>query len=132
MPWFSGKVDQLDNPGFAAVVVLRFVVRQQLRNAGGLARDGPVAADRVQQPTGPRGDFHIVVLGGRGERLDGIKTDLAQIGFGLLADEVIGVAQGLDQAVDLFRRWPGRREVRGGKKLRRGGEEKRAGRPRSG
>ena len=98
------KVDQLDDPVFAAAVVLRFVIRQYLRNCGGLAGDGPVAADRTQQPTSPRGDFHVVVLGGRGEGIDGIKTDLAQVGLGLLPDEVIGIAQGLDQALDPFRR----------------------------
>ena len=63
------------------------------------------------------------MLGGRGERLDGIETDLAQVGFGLLPDEVIGVAQGLDQAVDLLRRWRrGGGRLRGGKNLRRGND----------
>ena len=49
------------------------------------------------------GDFHVVVLGGRGERLDGGETDLAQVGLGLLTREVIGIAQGLDQTLDLLR-----------------------------
>ena len=104
-PLVLRQVDEAGDSGFATVVVLGFVIRQQLRNNGRLSRNGPIAANRTQEPIRPGNNFHIVVLGGRGEGLDGIETDLAQIGFGLLADKVIGVTQRCSQAVDPFRRW---------------------------
>ena len=68
------------------------------------------------QAPGPRGDFHVVALGGRGERLDGVETELAQFRFGILPDEVIGVAQGRNQTLELLRRRCGAGgRLRGGK-----------------
>ena len=64
------------------------------------------------------------MVAGRGEGLKGIKPDFAQVGFGLLPHEVIGVAQGLDQALDSLRGWSsGRGRIRGETNWRRGNEE---------
>ncbi len=58
------------------------------------------------------------MLGGRGERLDGGETDFAQVGLGLLTREVIGIAQGLDQTLDLLRGGRSGGWLRGRKGLR--------------